>query len=96
MLIVIVVFLILAVIGLVFYNLRIHSKIQTYKNISQKINNLSVVQDFMSTIGETSSVEDKIKKINDILIEKYEIKYSTIVVFDGTEYQMLIKNTGMR
>ncbi len=96
MLIVIVVFLIIAVIGLVFYNLRIHNKIQTYKNINQKINNLSVVQDFMSTIGETSAVENKIKKINDILIEKYEIKYSTIVVFNGAEYEIKASNVDER
>ena len=83
MLIVVVVILIIAVLGLIGYNLNIHKKIQTYKNINQKINNLSVVQDFMSTIGETSTVDDKIKRINDILIEKYEIKYSTIVVFNG-------------
>ena len=61
------------------YNVSIHKKIQTYKNINQKINNLSVVQDFMSTIGETSTVDDKIKRINDILIEKYEIKKNKIL-----------------
>ena len=46
----------------------------------------------MSTIGEASSVEDKIKKINEILIEKYDIKYSTIVVYDGAEYQIKASN----
>lgn len=96
MLIVIVVFLIVVVIGLVFYNLNIHNKIQTYKNISKKVNNLSVVQDFMSTIGETSAVDEKIKKINNILIEKYEIKYSTIVVFNGAEYEIKASNVDER
>jgi len=95
-LIVIVVILIIAVIALVCYNLRIHNKIQTYKNMNQKINNLSVVQDFMSTIGETSAVDDKIKKINNILIEKYEIKYSTIVVFNGAEYEIKASNVDER
>lgn len=92
MLIVIVIILIVAVLGLILYNFNIHKKIQTYKNINQKINNLSVVQDFMSAIGQTSSVDDKIKRINEILIEKYEIKYSTIVVFDGAEYQVKASN----
>ncbi len=96
MLIIIVIILIVAVVGLVIYNLNIHKKIQTYKNINQKINNLSVVQDFMSTIGETSRVEDKIKKINNILIEKYEIKYSTIVVFNGAEYEIKASNVDER
>ena len=92
MLIVIVIILIIAVLGLIIYNLSIHKKIQTYRNINQKINNLSVVQDFMSAIGETSTVDEKIKKINDILIEKYEIKYSTIVVFNGAEYEIKASN----
>ena len=46
----------------------------------------------MNAIGETSTVDDKIKKINDILIERYEIKYSTIVVFNGAEYEVKASN----
>jgi len=92
----VVVILILIVLGLVFYNITIHKKIQKFKNMNQRITNLYVVQDFMNAIGETSSVEDKIKKINDILIERYEIKYSTIVVFDGTEYQIKASNVEER
>ena len=96
MLIAIVIILIVVIIGLIIYNLRIHKKIQTFKNINQKITNLSVVQDFINTIGETSSVDEKIKKINEILIEKYEIKYSTIVVFDGAEYIIKASNVDQR
>lgn len=88
----IVIILVVIVIGLIIYNLNIHKKIQTFKNINQRINNLSIVQDFMSTVGERISVDDKIQKINDILIEKYEIKYSTIVVFDGAEYTIKASN----
>lgn len=88
----VVIILVIIVIGLIIYNITIHQKIQKFKNINQKITNLSVVQDFMNTIGETSSVDEKIKKINDILIEKYEIKYSTIVVFNGAEYEIKASN----
>lgn len=84
--------LIIVVLVLVIYNIKINKKIQKFKNINQKITNLQVVQDFMSTIGEASSVDEKIKKINDILIEKYEIKYSTIVVFNGAEYEVKASN----
>ena len=91
-LIIMVVILVVAIIGLIIYNANIHKKVLTYRNINQKITNLSVVQDFMSAIGETSSVDEKIKKINDILIEKYEIKYSTIVVFNGAEYEIKASN----
>ena len=92
MIIVVVVVLVLIVLGLIIYNVTIHKKIQKFKNMNQRITNLYVVQDFMNAIGETSSVEEKIRKINDILIERYEIKYSTIVVFDGAEYQVKASN----
>ena len=92
----VVVILVLIILGLVFYNITIHKKIQKFKNMNQRITNLYVVQDFMNAIGETSTVEEKIKKINDILIERYEIKYSTIVVFDGTEYQVKASNVDKR
>ena len=92
MIIAVVVILVLIVIGLIFYNITIHKKIQKFRNLNQKVTNLYVVQDFMNAIGETSTVEEKIKKINDILIERYEIKYSTIVVFNGAEYQIKASN----
>ena len=88
----IVVILVIIVIGLIIYNLNIHKKIQTFNNINQRINNLSIVQDFMSIVGERISVDQKIQKMNDTLIEKYEIKYSTIVVFDGAEYVIKATN----
>ncbi|MEI3395149.1 MAG: diguanylate cyclase [Clostridia bacterium] len=96
MFIAVVIILIIVVIVLIGYNLSIHKKIQTYKNINQKITNLSVVQDFMSAIGESTSVDEKIKRINEILIEKYEIKYSTIVVFNGAEYEVKASNVDER
>ena len=92
MIIAVVAILVLIVIGLIIYNVTIHKKIQKFRNMNQKITNLYVVQDFMNAIGETSTVDEKIKKINEILIERYEIKYSTIVVFDGAEYQVKASN----
>ena len=84
--------LIVVVLVLLFYNITLHKKLQKFKDIKQRVTNLNVVQDFMSTIGEDLTVDQKIKKINDILIDRYEIKYSTIVVFDGTEYIIKASN----
>ena len=89
---VVIVILVGIVIGLIIYNMILNKKIREASNTEQRIRNLSVVQDFMSAIGETSTVDNKIKKINDILIEKYEIKYSTIVVFNGAEYEVKASN----
>ena len=96
MIIGVAVVLVIIIIILIIYNIKISKKIQKYKNMNQKITNLQVVQDFISTIGETSSVDEKIKKINNILIEKYEIKYSTIVVFNGAEYEIKASNVDER
>ena len=67
--IIIVLLLVIIIIGLMFYNMSIHKKIESFKNINQQITSLNVLQDFMDTISETSSVDDKLKKINDILAE---------------------------
>ena len=84
--------LVAIIIALLIYNITIHHKIQQFNNLNRQANNLRVLQDFLRTIGECSSVDEKIQKINDILIEKYEIKYSTIVVFNGAEYQVKASN----
>ena len=46
----VVIILVLIVIGLIIYNLNIHKKIQAFNNINHRINNLSILQDFMNTI----------------------------------------------
>ena len=84
--------LLIAIVILVAYNLHIQKKIEAFNNINQKIGNLSVLQDFMKVAGEEDSVEAKLNKINEIVIEKYDIKYSTIVVFDGAEYVIKATN----
>ena len=74
MIIVIILFLVAIIVGLMVYNMSIHKKVDAFKNIDQQITSLNVLQDFMDTISETSSVDDKLKKINDILIEKYKLQ----------------------
>ena len=88
----VIILLVIIVIFLMVYNMSIHKKIQNFQNINQKITSLNVLQDFMNTISEVTSVDEKIKKINEILIERYHIKYSTIVIYNGTEYVVKASN----
>ena len=90
--IMIIIVLVAIIIGLILYNIKIHKEVNNYKNINQKINGLNVLQEFMATAGDTISVDEKIKKINNILIEEYDIKYSTIVEFNGAEYVIKASN----
>ena len=93
---VLIVVLVLIILGLMIYNMNIHKKIQTFQNMNQRITNLNILQDFMNIIGNNMDVDKKIQAINEVIIEKYEIKYSTIVVFDGTEYIIKASNVSER
>ena len=84
--------LVVAICILVVYNLQIQKKIEAFNNINERINNLSILQEFMKIAGQEESVEDKLAKINEIVIEKYDIKYSTIVVFNGAEFVVKTSN----
>ena len=94
--IIVILLLVAIIVGLMFYNISMHKKVEAFKNIDQQITSLNVLQDFMNTISETSSVDEKLKKINDILIEKYKIKYSTIVVYNGAEYVIKATNVAQK
>lgn len=84
--------LVIAVVMMIFYNVWLHKRVDAYKNLDQKFHNLEVLQDFMTIAGQDLSVDEKLNKINEIIIEKYDMKYSTIVVFNGAEYIVKASN----
>jgi len=88
----VIILLVIAVICLIIYNIIIHNRIKALNNTNQRINNLNVLQDFMNIVGADLPVEEKLQQINNSLIEKYAIKYSTIVVFNGAEYEIKATN----
>ena len=96
MIIGVILILVVIIILLMVYNMSIHKKITNFNNLNQKVTNLNILQDFMDTISKTSSVEEKIEQINNIIIERYQIKYSTIVVYDGTKYIVRASNVDQK
>ena len=92
MIIAIIILLVAIIVFLMLYNMSVHKKIDTFNNLNQKIVSLNILQEFMDTISEEKLASKKIEKINEILIEKYDIKYSTIVVYDGAEYSIKATN----
>ena len=93
---IIICILVIGIFGLILYNMSIAKKVKSLSNTREMVANLQVLQDFMDIIGRDISVEDKIELINNILIEKYHIKYSTIVVFNGAEYILKASNVNER
>ena len=86
-----------SVIGiLIVYNMNINKKIKTFSSINQKITSLNVLQNFMDILGADVSADEKIRNLNDTIIEKYDIKYSTIVTFDGNKYSISATNVDER
>ena len=92
MIIAVILILVVIIVLLMVYNMSIHKKIESFNNLNQKVTNLNILQDFMDTISQASSVDEKIQKINNIIIERYQIKYSTIVIYDGTKYVIKASN----
>ena len=92
MIILIIVLLLIAIVVLIVYNIQLQRKIEEKENLEERRNKRSVIQEFLTIAGETSTVDEKLRKINEIIIDKYNIKYSTIVVFDGAEYTIKASN----
>ena len=94
--ILITIILVAIILLLVVYNALINKKIDKYNNLNQKVVSLNILQDFMDTISQEKSVDEKIRRINEILIERYDIKYSTIVIYNGAEYVIKATNVDSR
>ena len=91
-LVLVVIVLVFTVLTLGIYNLSLYKRIQNFKMQTKRFTSLNILQDFMNITGSDQSVDKKIKSINDVIIDKYQIKYSSIVVFDGTDYIIKASN----
>ena len=92
----IIIILVFIIAVLTLYNMSIHNKIRDFQNLHQKVTNLNIIQDFINIAGSDMPVDNKIKEINNVIIEKYEVKYSTIVLFDGANYVIRATNVDQK
>jgi len=90
--VIVILVLVIVIAVLVVYNIHIQQNIESYQRMNKKFTNLLVLKDFMKVAGEEEDVDSKLNKINEIIIDQYKIKYSTIVVFDGAEYVIKATN----
>jgi GGDEF domain-containing protein len=94
---IVLVFLIIVLIGAVVVllagGLKNKEALNKLKSTNQRVISLNVLQDFIGIIGNISTEsKEKMNEINNVLIERYEIKYSTIVMFDGERYRVEASN----
>ncbi|MBP3596401.1 MAG: diguanylate cyclase [Clostridia bacterium] len=91
--IIIIILLIIIIIGLIYFIRTTKAKLTEIDRINQKVKKkLATLSEFLRVAGEEDSVDEKLRKINEIIIENYDIKYSTIVIFDGAEYVIKASN----
>ena len=96
MILAVIIILVIIIILLTVYNISVYKKIENFQNINQKITGLNILQDFMDTISQCTTINEKINKINEVLIERYQIKYSTIVIYDGNSYVVRASNVDQK
>lgn len=74
-------------------NTKKSDALKKLKSTNQRVISLNVLQDFIEILGNISTdSREKMNEINNALIERYEIKYSTIVMFDGEKYRVEASN----
>lgn len=93
LLIIISVLLLAVVIFSYIMYLSFTKQINYYKMVSNSVSSMSVIQQMFGIMGESIQGKDKIDKLNKAIIEIFSPKYSTISIYDGTNYE--IKSTNV-
>lgn len=99
--VIILIIILLILLGVIaflsFTSIGYKAKLAKLKSTNQKINLLGIIQDFIKMIGSnTMNSREKVKEMNELIVEKYEIKYSTIVIFNGNQYVVEASNVNQK
>ena len=93
----VIIFLVAIVLGLLVYNYSIHKKIDTYTNLNQRVTSLSILQEFMNTLGcllytsmENNFLIEKIGPMLKAILDKnphVDLVLENISAFDGDRFR---------
>lgn len=64
-----------------------------YQYLKKNYSAITLLQDIMSTLAEKISTAEKLEKINKIIIENFDITYSSIVIYNGKAHVLKVSNT---
>lgn len=67
-------------------------QIESLKYVSKNIANMNILQNMLEIMSSKQSAESKIKALNDVIISNYNVKYSSIAIFDGYRYNSSASN----
>ena len=68
------------------YNVHTNRNLEHVKKAKESFSRILVLRDIMNISASNKSSKDKMNELNNILIEKMNVDYSTIVYYNGLEY----------
>ena len=83
---------VILIIALVAYNLHTNNNLKLVKKSKKKMNKLYIMKEIIEITSSSLSVMDKMEKLNNLLLTKLNVEYSTIVHFNGINYIIKITN----
>lgn len=68
------------------------TQIKYYKAVAGNMAAMTVMQRMFEIMASSIPAKNKIEELNNIIIDVFDSKYSTISIFDGTEYEVKASN----
>ena len=90
---IIIIIEIMIILFLLGYNVHTNRNLEQAKKTKESFSRILVLRDIMNISASNKSSKDKMNELNNILIEKMNVDYSTIVYYNGLEY--IIKATNI-
>lgn len=94
---ILVILLLITIIGLLIaYNIYVKKNVAVIEKSKRRLDDLSVLNSLIQISGTLRPVDQKLTMINNMLIEKFLLDYSTIVTFDGKAFNIKATNAEPR
>lgn len=87
---------IIVVIALIIYNISINKNIKKVELAKEQFKKLVVLKKLTEITSTSETVENKLKQINDLVVDEFKIEYSTFIIFNGKEYTVKASNIPMK
>lgn len=82
----------IAIIYLVIYNIKIKNKSKEIKSTILRVEELSVTRDILNIAGKNIDYKSKFEEINEYILDKTKVAYSSIVLKEKTSTEILATN----
>ena len=86
--IIIVILQAIMVVMLIGYNIFMNKKLTVIAKSKDKLEKILSVREVLEIVSEPDTVDEKLNKLNNMLIKNLGVDYSTINIFNGINYEI--------